>query len=149
MHCLFHLQRIVLEEVAIVATAIEIPVVLVAVQHEVIVVLVARFKNRYVTAHANVLLEALIRITAQVHQFCIQLHVGLQCTIKVLPVHKLYLLAGYGISIDQLQQRIRIDRLHHVQLTLHIAASVRGKTPFAKLRLRRLHIPEPGEQWID
>lgn len=94
---------IVLQEVAIIATAIEIPVVLVVVQHEVFVVLVARTKDGYKAAQANILLQTLIRITTEVHQLRIQLHVGLQCTIKVLPVHKLHLLTGYSIAIDEFQ----------------------------------------------
>lgn len=91
---------IVLQKVAIIATAIEIPVVFVVVHHELFVVLVARTKDGNKTTQANVLLQSLIRITAQMHQFRIQLYVGLQCTIKVLPVHKLHLLTWYGIAID-------------------------------------------------
>lgn len=140
---------IVLQKVAIVAAAIEIPVVLVVVKHKVFVVLVARTKDWYKAAQANVLLQSLIRITTEVHQLRIQLHVSLQCTIKVLPVHKLHLLAGYSIAIDQLQQRVRVDRLHHVQFAFHIATSTGGQTPLAELLFGWFQVPQPGEQRTD
>lgn len=140
---------IVLQEVAIIATAIEIPVVLVVVQHKVFVVLVARTKDGYKAAQTNILLQTLIRITAQMHQLRIQLHVSLQCTIKVLPVHKLHLLTGNGIAIDQLQQRVRVYRLHYVQFAFHIATSTGGQTPLAELLFGWFQIPQPGEQRTD